>query len=168
MDQEYRAKLAAKIQAYSEVNLETGCWEWQRYCYPNGYGGCSIHGKSLGAHRVSFFVFNGEIPDGLCVCHTCDVRNCVNPNHLFLGTQYENLQDAKNKNWRLGRKPGNPSSFDYLRGEKQHNAKLIADDVFMIRKMAELGYAHQFISEQFNVGRAQISRIIRRERWTHI
>lgn len=81
---------------------ENGCWLWQGATAPNGYGSTTHKDKQISAHRLSYIAFKGEIPDGMYVCHKCDVRNCVNPDHLFLGTHSDNMQDMVNK----GRHPG--------------------------------------------------------------
>ena len=80
----------------------TGCWLWTA-CITRGYGRFKLDGVLAIAHRVSWELHVGPIPDGMYVLHRCDVRSCVNPNHLFLGTQLDNMKDASSKD-RLHRK----------------------------------------------------------------
>lgn len=76
----------------------TGCWIWMRSLTGSGYGHC---GLDL-AHRVSYKLYKGSIPEGLFILHSCDVRSCVNPDHLRAGTQQENVKDAVNRNRHYG------------------------------------------------------------------
>lgn len=86
------------------------CWEWCGNKHDFGYGmlGLKINGKwkSEGAHRISWRIHKGQIPEGLNVLHSCDNPECTNPNHLFLGTQLDNLQDMLNKGRAKGRLSG--------------------------------------------------------------
>lgn len=84
------------------VNEQTGCWDWTAKINNGGYGEFQYKGKSEKAHRVSLIIYKGLEPnDGLYVCHTCDNRKCVNPDHLFLGTAQDNMDDMYDKGRRI-------------------------------------------------------------------
>jgi hypothetical protein len=85
-----------KLRTGSKVT-ERGCWEWQGYVHPNGYGMVSYHSKSARVHRLSFRLFKGPIPDGHDVCHQCDVKRCCNPDHLWTGPRQLNNRDTTDK-----------------------------------------------------------------------
>jgi len=92
------SKLAtAEERFWSRVNKTDACWLWTGYRDPNGYGSLGVDCKNRLAHRFSFELHNGAIPAGLFICHKCDVPSCVNPNHLFAGTQKENMMDCSRK-----------------------------------------------------------------------
>lgn len=85
--------------------LEDGCWEWQGYIHPRGYGYFS---RGYRAHRVSYAMFTGDDPTDLYICHRCDFTRCVNPAHLFAGTPLDNMRDMKDK----GRDKNNPGGWE--------------------------------------------------------
>lgn len=135
------------------------CWEWQGPINPNGYGRFVVQNKHVLAHRWAYAAFVGPIPNGQNVCHACDNRRCVNPHHLWLGTQSENLRDAVAK----GRmKP--PA----LRGEANRNRKLDADTVRKIRAMHEGGFPRYRIAAHFGVAPSTIGSIISGQTWKEV
>lgn len=144
----------------SYIILENGCWEWQRYGHGD-YGrifAIDDNGKyrSQLAHRVSYRLKNGPIPQDMCICHTCDNRRCVNPAHLWLGTFKDNSQDKIKK----GRDVK-------LLGEDHGLSKLTNQHVIDIRKMYPK-YNSYGLSKIFKVSQSTIMSILKRRTWTHI
>lgn len=132
------------------------CWEWQKRISPFGYGQFSINaGDTRQAHRLSYELYIGKIPKGLCVLHKCDNRKCVNSRHLFLGTQQDNIRDMIRK----GRdKKAN--------SENNGGAKLTWKEVDKIRKIRkEKGIYYKDLAKMFNVHYATIKRIITKRTW---
>jgi hypothetical protein len=138
------------------IGLDNDCWEWNGTISFYGYGVFNIDGVVLKSHRVSFFIKNKIDPKELMVCHSCDNRKCVNPNHLFLGTNKDNMQDALSKK-------------RMFVGEKNHQSKLLDIDVLNIRKLYLNGDISQDkLSKMFGVGQDQISRIVNNKLWKHV
>lgn len=136
---------------------EAGCWLWDLSCQPSGYGQFSRDGKTYLAHRVAYQAFVGPIPAGLFVCHKCDVRSCVNPAHLFVGTQKDNMADAIRK--------GRFVSLEVSRGTKAYQAKLTDDAVNDIRtrRLSQREFAHLYGVSKSAVCHAQSGR-----KWRHV
>lgn len=138
----------------------SGCWLWAAMIDRHGYGRVWALGRLDGSHRVSYRLHHGPIPDGLHVCHKCDVRACVNPAHLFLGTQAENMADRNEK----GRASGGSSP-----GEAHPMAKLTNADVTMIRRIYAAGREPQAaLARQFGVSESVVSGIVHGRTWKHI
>jgi hypothetical protein len=87
---------------FSHVEKTQGCWNWLTALSPKGYGITWYKRKKLAAHRLAWIIFVGPIPEGMQVCHKCDNPKCVNPEHLFIGTNYDNVQDKVAKNRHKG------------------------------------------------------------------
>ena len=145
---------------FSKVNKTADCWNWTAGTNSKGYGWFSLSGKRNYAHRVSWEIHNGSIPEGnghhgTCVLHECDNRKCINPAHLFLGTQADNLADMAQK--------GRAS-----KGEGRPAAKLTEAKVKEIRMWRELGCTLKSIGEAYGVHLTVIGGIISGRAWSHV
>lgn len=130
----------------------TGCLLWLGNVGHSGHGRISVNGKTERVHRVSWKIKYGEIPEGMCVLHKCDIPCCINPDHLFLGTQEDNMNDMNSKN---------RGSC----GEKSPIAKLSENDV---RKIKNDSRGVTFIARDYGVAPATISSIRRGKSWKRI
>lgn len=135
------------------------CWEWTgaKFPSPNAYGFLSVgivDGKQrfIRAHRLSWEIANGPLPDGACVLHTCDNQGCVNPAHLYAGTQQQNVKD------RADRKRGREQR---QWGAENTNAKLSEQDVQLIKQLCSSGKSQTAVAALFGVKQPQVSRIVR-------
>ncbi len=149
-------KLSTVDRFNRHVNKSGNCWIWtgSKNTSKGEYGRFYFGDKRMLAHRVSYELFCGQIPEGNQVLHRCDNPSCVNPDHLFLGTTTDNMQDMMAK----GR-------GKCARGIDHHRAKLNPEKAFEIRWRAALGHKHGDIASDFGVTRPLISAICRNEIW---
>lgn len=145
--------------------IGTECWLWTGYCMPFGHGQFNI-GKHVIrlAHRFSWEIHFGEIPKSMSVCHHCDMPNCIRPDHLFLGTQKDNMQDANRK----GRQYKGGSGDHAPEGENHWNSKLTPEIVYQIIQMRNEGMTYGAIAKHFNVHFNTPRDICTGRRWKHL
>lgn len=131
----------------------TDCWEWQG-ALRNGYGVMNIGGKVVYCHRFSYELHFGPLPEGYCVCHTCDNRQCVNPYHLFSGTKGDNMRDMYAK----GR--GNTEAKQVPQPRRLDSEKALE-----IRRLAASNVRYPAIAKQFGISIPMVSLIVTHKRW---
>ncbi len=146
---------------WAHVEKTEGCWNWTAHRNSDGYGmiGLERTRRVERTHRLSWVLHNGPIPDGLQVLHRCDNPACVRPDHLWLGTQIENIADMDAK----GRRRFNPA-----RGSQLPNAKLTEADIPVIWQMIGAGVSDRLIGERFGVTRLAILLIRHGKNWKHL
>lgn len=131
------------------------CWIWPMSTDEKGYGRVRLGTKEYSAHRLSYEVHNGPIPNGLFVCHKCDNSICVNPHHLFLGTPKDNSADMVKKDRQA-------------KGERINKGKFVEADIIEIRRLAGQGVQSKDIAALFGMDTSTVSEIINRKTWRHI
>lgn len=140
------ANLETRFWSKVEKRSSNECWEWKG-TLSHGYGYFLIKWRrAIAAHRMSYVICKGPIPEKIFVCHRCDNPKCVNPNHLFLGTHTDNMQDGWSKD-----------RFPY--GEMHSKSKLSSDQVMRIREIGT-SMTQLKIAKMFGVSRGHISEII--------
>jgi len=148
----------------------SGCWWWTG-AKSRGYGklGRLENGRlvSLIAHRVSWAIHNGEIPDGMCVCHACDNPSCVNPAHLWLGTNADNTADKVSKGRQSRGEAHGRSARTAVPRRGNYVTKLTEEQVLAIRSEARRGNNRQ-LAARYGVSRYTLSDIVTRKSWKHI
>lgn len=140
---------------WSKVRKTDTCWLWTGAKFKTGYGVCNVRRKVRTAHRYSYEINVGPLPPGLCVCHHCDTRFCIRPEHLFLGTYKENVADMNAKG--RGRPPiGHDNGASKLTGK---------DVAFVFANYPKISQSH--LAARFGVTQSAISRILSGENWKY-
>lgn len=140
------------ISSHSMPVPFSGCFLWLKSCVKGGYGKTHKDGKTLLAHRAIWEARNGPVPEGKILCHTCDIPECVNPDHLFVGTHADNSADAVMKNRQA-------------KGTRITLAKIDDDTAIAIRGSAGTNVE---IANRFNVSQSLVGAIKRNETWRHV
>jgi hypothetical protein len=143
-----------------DIKSNSECWEWKAALYgKGGYGVFWYNGKNIGAHRMSMILINGDIPNNKIVCHKCDNKKCVNPQHLFLGSQLDNITDM----WKKGRGSTNRrSSGNYSQGEKHYCSKLSDAEVKEMRNLySEEIMTSNMLATKYNVCKSTVKNILK-------
>lgn len=147
--------LAERFWAKVEKGADDECWLWAAFKERDGYGFLQLGRRALRANRVSWMIHFGAIPEGQVVCHRCGNPSCVNPAHLFLGTNAENTADSTAKGRRA-------------KGERQGSAKLCTSAIVAIRHLYQRGVLQVDIAREFGIHQTAVSGIVRRKAWSHV
>ena len=150
---------------WSRVEKTDNCWLWRGVVRSNGYGSFAIGQKHIPAHRFVWEMLKGA-PGEMHVCHSCDNPICVNPDHLWLGTRFDNMRDAASKG-RNGMQR-HPEKSHFGKGEEQTNAKLKEKDVLEIRAAGTAGDAPSEIAKRYGVTVSNIRLILHGKAWRHL
>ncbi len=151
-----RGKFATRFWAKAIKTDNDSCWLWIGSLSEDGYGHIGNDGKVFLAHRMSYELEIGPIPEGMCVCHHCDTPACVRPDHLFVGTHQDNMRDMKDK----------------LRahlGERSGSAKLTDEKVLEIRRRYAVGdISTRKLGKEFGISGGNVRSIVNRHTWRHL
>jgi hypothetical protein len=143
---------------WSHVEKTKTCWLWDGTPANDfGHGKIWVDGRFVGAHVFSYWLMVGPVADGLQVLHTCDVPNCVRPDHLYVGTQADNMADKM----RRGRQ-------NQVAGEKHGGSKLTEEKVREIRRGYALGRSQSSLSREFGIARTTVQAVVERRSWSHL
>lgn len=144
-----------RFMGYVDVGDAGACWLWTAGRARNGYGKFKLHGRTLGAHRLMYLLYYGNLPDNSQVCHTCDNRPCVNPKHLFLGTCRDNMKDKVSKHRQARGGTNGRSVFDETTAAE-------------IKTLRRAGWKLTELAARFGVNASSISHLCIGRKWRHV
>lgn len=147
--------ISTRLAEHTRIDGATGCHLWEGYRVEDGYGQIKVRGIGKRVHRLAWEVAFGPIPRGLCVCHRCDKPNCINPAHLFLGTNADNVADKVRKGRARGAKCGADHHMATL--SEQRARAILADS-----------RTQQEIADNYGVSRSLVGLIKQGKRWPHL
>lgn len=149
---------------WDKVDTSGDCWLWMGARQVSGHGVLGIRGSKLGrAHRVSYELCIGPIPPGMSVCHRCDNPPCVRPDHLFLGSQADNIADMKAKG-----RAGHANYPGKNRGSKHGMSRFTETQVADMKARMRAGEPRKTIMSEYQIGDALLSMIATGKRWAHV
>lgn len=148
---------------------DNACWPWNGVLFSNGYGAMGHGGKTLKGHRVSYELHKGPIPEGMYVCHSCDNKSCTNPDHLWLGTPADNMNDKVAKS-RQSKGERHAATFrdspkfkaNFPRGERSGQSKITDSERLTVIDRVKAGQSQRAIAADYGITQSAVSAIWRR------
>lgn len=160
----------ARFLSYVVKGDADSCWTWNGWKDSDGYGRFRVGKRKIVAHQYSYIMHTGEIPSGMVVMHTCDNPWCVNPVHLKVGTNRQNVDDMllKGRQRKGDNHPRKMSPELFARGSSVGSAKLMESDIPAIRRRLKCGESSRSIASSYGVGHVAILRIKSGKTWWHV